>query len=613
MINFNLVFETNADGFTPSQAQQDAMNLAASNWGSIFGNVATIDLLIESSFDANGDGLMSAGSSFVELSNPGFGNVAIPPNKILTGNDLNGAVGAGGSDNGYDGVIEVNWGVNWELDINETPNLAEDEFDFYSTFYHEMTHIMGFDTTISRLNNADPDVYVDIFDEGDETPGSWTRFDQFLTDSDGTAVINPNTNQIDSDTFDDLVTGGSSADGTSGLFFSGPNAVAANNGAPVGLFSPATYSSSSSIIHLDDDNPAFAGALTLAAVDAGPAARSLNAVEQGIFTDLGYTVLRSDIVPAPAPTPEPAPTPTPEPTPAPNPEPTPTLMLVDFDAANGNSLAAGTVITEQFAGITISTPNSPFGAMLFDSESPTGGDFDLRTSNQGNVLIISEDGDSTNPDDNATGGTLRFDFDAPTDLSSVSLLDLESPGNRIDLFAADGDLIRSIDVVAAGDNQQQSVDLDAEDVSRLEIFFVNSGAVTSIAMSEASNTGSSSDDDLLIGLYDAGTDQLVQVLEDGDSLAASSLDLDDLNVAAFVPDSSAFSGQVESMQVLLNGAAATSFFENVEPYALFGDALGDFFQGSLPTGRNTIAFELYSEDNGQGELLATIERNFTIL
>jgi len=294
MITFNLIFETNQDGFTPSQAQQDAMNLAASNWGSLFGNIATVDLLIESSSDSTSDTLMSAGSNFAEQPNPGFGNVAVVRNKILTGNDLNGAVGAEGSDNGYDGSVEINWGINWELDINETPNLAEDEFDFYSTFYHEIAHTLGFNSNILRLSNTDPDVYVDIFDEGDETPGSWAKFDEFLTDSNGAKVIDLKTNQIDSETFDALVTGGNSADGTSGLFFSGPNAVAANNGAPVGLFSPATYDSGSSGAHLDDDNPAFKDSLTLAAVDAGPATRMLNAVEQGIFKDLGYTVLSAE-------------------------------------------------------------------------------------------------------------------------------------------------------------------------------------------------------------------------------------------------------------------------------------------------------------------------------
>ena len=49
-------------------------------------------------------------------------------------------------------------------------------------------------------------------------------------------------------------------------------------------------------------------------------------------------------------------------------------------------------------------------AMIFDSADPTGGDNDLATVDQQNILIISEDADSTDPDDNAAGGTLIFHF-----------------------------------------------------------------------------------------------------------------------------------------------------------------------------------------------------------
>ena len=44
--------------------------------------------------------------------------------------------------------------------------------------------------------------------------------------------------------------------------------------------------------------------------------------------------------------------------------------------------------------------------MIFDTANPTGGDSDLASDTLGNVLILSEDGDSTNPDDNDTGGIL---------------------------------------------------------------------------------------------------------------------------------------------------------------------------------------------------------------
>ena len=87
-------------------------------------------------------------------------------------------------------------------------------------------------------------------------------------------------------------------------------------------------------------------------------------------------------------------------------------------------------------------------AMVFNSSNPTGGDLDLGTPHfravvggpgvgfagkpnqlfsniaaQGNVLIVSEDGNVTEPDDNQFGGTITFDFNPPVDIDSIGLLD----------------------------------------------------------------------------------------------------------------------------------------------------------------------------------------------
>ena len=147
------------------------------------------------------------------------------------------------------------------------------------------------------------------------------------------------------------------------------------------------------------------------------------------------------------------------------PPPCPVIDVLDFEVFPAYGvimpLAAGTVITNQFAewGISVETrrktaphyltPGKP--AMIFDSAHPTGGDFDLGTPNEqypggvgvsdddinnptldhgasndtarGNVLIISEDGDSGDPDDNETGGIILFKFDPPVAISEVGLLD----------------------------------------------------------------------------------------------------------------------------------------------------------------------------------------------
>ena len=135
------------------------------------------------------------------------------------------------------------------------------------------------------------------------------------------------------------------------------------------------------------------------------------------------------------------------------------LPNVNFDVdPAGLPFAAGTRITDQFAslGFTVSTNNANKPAMIFDSASPTGGDHDLGTPNsqyggpgQGsggvtndtalsNVLIISEDNDASDPDDNGSGGTLIFDFDDPVMIDEVGIMDIDSSGNRIDLFDETG-------------------------------------------------------------------------------------------------------------------------------------------------------------------------------
>lgn len=98
--------------------------------------------------------------------------------------------------------------------------------------------------------------------------------------------------------------------------------------------------------------------------------------------------------------------------------------------------------------------------MIFDSTNPTGGDFDLGTPNEefggpgigragqrgrryenaearGNVLIISEDDDSSDPDDNQKGGTMTFQFSSSVVLNSLGLLDNEE-GVKLELFLASG-------------------------------------------------------------------------------------------------------------------------------------------------------------------------------
>ena len=179
---------------------------------------------------------------------------------------------------------------------------------------------------------------------------------------------------------------------------------------------------------------------------------------------------------------------------------------IDFETdAIGNALQAGDRVTENAAqGLTISTPQNPFGAMVFDSANPTGGDYDLRTPSssgrrgastgignsqpQGNVLIISEDGDATDPDDNATGGTLRFQWDNSVRLTSIDLLDIDLDEQTVTVETSQDDAaLHRYDAQNLGDNSHQSLELNGELADQLDLNLVHSGAVTGFSYVEVAN------------------------------------------------------------------------------------------------------------------------------
>jgi hypothetical protein len=101
--------------------------------------------------------------------------------------------------------------------------------------------------------------------------------------------------------------------------------------------------------------------------------------------------------------------------------------------------------------------------MIFDSTNPSGGDVDLGTPNvdfggpgigragqqgrryennlpRGNLLIISQDDDSSDPNDNRRGGIMQFDFTPDVVAKQLGLLDNEE-GVLIELLLAGGGTI----------------------------------------------------------------------------------------------------------------------------------------------------------------------------
>ena len=172
---------------------------------------------------------------------------------------------------------------------------------------------------------------------------------------------------------------------------------------------------------------------------------------------------------------------------------------------------AGTVVTDQYQdiGITIEafndTPGNPDACVLFDSENPTGGDFDLMTPGPGVgnteplglVLVIAEndidanmDGLIDDPDDEAGGGQIRFDFDEDVIFFSARVLDVDGVERDVFTFFDEfGATIQVLEINALGDNSVQTVEDGApiEGVRTIQVNVEGSGAVTRLRFCPSSN------------------------------------------------------------------------------------------------------------------------------
>jgi Ca2+-binding RTX toxin-like protein len=146
-----------------------------------------------------------------------------------------------------------------------------------------------------------------------------------------------------------------------------------------------------------------------------------------------------------------------------------------------NDLSAGDIVNNQFTadGVTISSSNGSNPVMAFDAANPTGGDTDLANDTLGNVLILSEDGDSSDPDDNASGGTFVFEFEEPSEVVNFNVLDMEN-GGFVRLYDEGGTLIATLPLTSTGDGEVGVMTVGYDNVSRMEVELCGSGAIDNI-------------------------------------------------------------------------------------------------------------------------------------
>lgn len=206
---------------------------------------------------------------------------------------------------------------------------------------------------------------------------------------------------------------------------------------------------------------------------------------------------------------------------------TPVTKTIDLDFetdGSGNALEAGAFIDDEYKsayGLTISSIKLADGkvdpnhnTMIFDTANPTLEDDDLGTPNQlyggpgnshqdppeetnntkplGNVLIISQDNNPNDPNDKADGGIMRFDWENPTQLNYIDLLDVDKADtrNKIRTYDEQGNLLHEYSVPARGNNSVQRLQLNGELASRMEMVFdpsadgSASGAIANIGFTQ---------------------------------------------------------------------------------------------------------------------------------
>jgi hypothetical protein len=175
------------------------------------------------------------------------------------------------------GNVNANFGHNWSFGAIA----GGTEVDFTSTMIHELGHALGFSSAVAQNGGS-------AFGVKEFTP-----FDEFLSDGTGTAVVSLALPTGTGPTWTAASIGGTGtvpATPNSGLYFKGTNAVAANGGNLVPLFSPTTWSGGSSGSHMDD--AFYVGGnkqLMNSATGNGPGIRTFSPLEVGIFKDIGYT------------------------------------------------------------------------------------------------------------------------------------------------------------------------------------------------------------------------------------------------------------------------------------------------------------------------------------
>lgn len=256
VVSFGFVYGAGSQYWTPEA--RSALESTAASLASylVVGAPATITVNV-SGINSPSSGTLAYASVNFTGGGTGFYRTLVQ-SEIITGTDANGSTA--------DASITYNWSYPWALGNS----VSGSEYDFKSVALHELLHTVGI-LTGTGGNPAGAD-------------RNWTTYDSFLVTSTGTPVIGNDYRIVSG-----LVGNFTGAGG--GLYFGGPNAVAAFGG-PVPLYTPGPWEEGSSVSHVDE----LAGYLMTPFSGFGVGVRVLHPVEIAILRDLGFTVRDAPLV-----------------------------------------------------------------------------------------------------------------------------------------------------------------------------------------------------------------------------------------------------------------------------------------------------------------------------
>ncbi len=160
---------------------------------------------------------------------------------------------------------------NWYIGVDGFP--SNSQIDLLSVVLHEFGHGLGFsgyldaNTSTSKAYNTYPNI-----------------FDKYAQDVNGVSVTNTTTYPNNSNALFQLITGGN-------LFISSANILSQNNNQKGKLYAPSTYSSGSSVYHVDHFQYTVGdpNSLMTPSIAYGETTRELGPIVRGLFKEMGWT------------------------------------------------------------------------------------------------------------------------------------------------------------------------------------------------------------------------------------------------------------------------------------------------------------------------------------